>query len=65
VLRHLGDAIMNALVIVGIVLLALWAILSFAFHVGSELVHLILVVAATLIVWGLVRAGEAAMTRKH
>ena len=54
---------MNALVIVGILLLLVWGVLSFEFHVVNELVHGLVVVAAILIVWGFVRAGENSMKR--
>ena len=38
-----------------IVLLVLWLLLFFAFHVASGFIHLVLVVAVVLLILGLVR----------
>ena len=41
----------------GVALLALWAILWLGFKIVSGIVHLLVVVAVVLIVWGLVKKG--------
>lgn len=55
---------MSALVWIGIVLLVLWAVLWLGFHIVTGLVHLIVLVAVVLIVWGLVKRGANAVQRK-
>lgn len=53
---------MNVLVWIGIALVALWALLWLVFHVVSGFVHIIVLVAVVMIVWGLVKRGAAAVT---
>ncbi|HYD91079.1 MAG TPA: lmo0937 family membrane protein [Flavobacterium sp.] len=45
----------NLLYIVAIILVILWAIGSFAYHVGSALIHLLLVIAIVMILLNLLR----------
>ncbi len=40
-----------------VVLLVLWLLGFFAFHVGGGLIHLVLVVAVIVLILGLVRRG--------
>jgi len=54
---------MNPLVTLGVLLLAVWAVLWLGFHVVSGLVHLLVIVAIVMIVWGLVKRGAAAVSR--
>ena len=53
---------MSALIGLGIVLLVLWAILWLGFHVVSGLVHLLVIAAVIMIVWGLVKRGARAVS---
>jgi hypothetical protein len=46
---------------VGIVLLVLWALGLFAFHVSSGLIHVLIVLAVIAIVMHLVRGNRGAM----
>lgn len=48
---------------IGMVLLVLWGILWLGFHIVSSLVHLIVVVAIAMIVWGLLKKGARAVDR--
>ncbi len=53
---------MNPLVAVGLLLFAIWAVLWLGFHVVSGLIHLLVVVAVVMIVWGLVKRGASAVS---
>jgi hypothetical protein len=55
---------MHPLVWLGIVLLVVWALLWLGFQVVSGIVHLLALVAAALIVWGLVRKGASAVSSR-
>jgi Family of unknown function (DUF5670) len=48
---------MHPLAWLGILLLALWVIAWLVFEVASLAVHLLLVAAVVLVLWGLVRGG--------
>ena len=47
------------LMTIGIVLLVLWALGLFAFHVSTGLIHILIVVAVIAIVLHLVRGGRS------
>lgn len=49
---------------VGVALLVVWALLWLGFKIVSGLVHLLLVVAVALVVYGLVRRGARAVRRR-
>ena len=53
---------MKALVSIGVVLLVLWAVLWLGFKIASGLIHLVVIVAVALIVWGLLKRGARAIT---
>ena len=53
---------MKGLVSIGVVLLVLWAVLWLGFKIASGLLHLVVVVAVVLIVWGLLKRGARAIT---
>jgi hypothetical protein len=55
---------MNPMVLIGVVLLVLWAVLWLGFHIVTGLVHLLVVVAAVMIVWGLVKRGARAVNNR-
>lgn len=45
----------NLLYIIAIILIVGWALASFAYHVGSALIHLVLLVAIVMIVLNFIR----------
>jgi hypothetical protein len=51
----------HPLVWLGVILMILWGVLWLGFQIVSGLVHLIMVVALALIVWGLVKKGARAV----
>jgi hypothetical protein len=53
---------MNPFVGLGVLLLAIWAVLWLGFHVVSGLIHLLVIVAVVMIVWGLVKRGASAVS---
>jgi len=53
---------MNPFVGLGVLLLAIWAVLWLGFHVVSSLIHLLVIVAVVMIVWGLVKRGASAVS---
>lgn len=55
---------MHAFVWLGVVLLVLWAVLWLGFKIVSGLVHLLVIAAVVLIVWGLVKKGASAVGRR-
>ena len=46
--------------VLAIVLLVLWALGFFAFHVGGGLIHILIVIALIVIVWRLVTGRRVA-----
>lgn len=52
---------MHPLVWLGIVLLVLWAILWLGLKIVSGVVHLLVIAAVALIIWGLVKKGARAV----
>jgi hypothetical protein len=57
------ESVMNPFVAVGVLLLAIWAVLWLGFHIVSGLIHLLVVIAVISIVWGLVKRGASAVSR--
>ena len=55
---------MSALVWIGIILLAVWAALWLGFQVVGGLVHLLVLAAVVLFVWGLAKRGARAVNRR-
>jgi hypothetical protein len=47
------------LLIIGIILLVLWALGFFAFHVAGGLIHLLLIIAVIVVVVHLIRGRRA------
>ena len=56
--------VMNPFVTLGVLLLAIWAVLWLGFHIVSGAIHLLIVFAIISIVWGLVKKGARAIDRK-
>jgi hypothetical protein len=55
---------MHGFVWLGIVLLVLWAILWLGLKIASGVIHLLVLVAIVMIVWGLVKRGARAVDRR-
>ena len=55
---------MNPFVALGVLLLAIWAVLWLGFHIVSGAIHLLIVFAIISIVWGLVKRVPAPSTGK-
>lgn len=52
---------LNPFVTLGLLLLAVWAVLWLGFHIVAGAIHLLVLVAVGLIVWGLVKKGARAI----
>ena len=52
---------MSALVWIGVVLLVLWLAGWLVFEIAGGIIHLLLVVAVVLVVWGLIKRGATAV----
>jgi hypothetical protein len=48
----------------GVVLLVLWAVLWLGFKIVSGVVHLLVIAAVVFVVWGLVKKGANAVSRR-
>ncbi|MCO6146572.1 lmo0937 family membrane protein [Flavobacterium sp. NRK1] len=48
----------NLLYIIAVILIIFWALGSFAYHVGSAFIHLLLLVAVVMIVLNLLRRNR-------
>jgi hypothetical protein len=48
----------NLLYIIAVILIVIWALGSFAYHVGSALIHLVLVVAIIMILLNVLRSNK-------
>ena len=53
---------MSALIWLGVILLVAWLVLWLGFHIVTGLIHLLVIAAVILIVWGLVKRGSDAVT---
>ena len=53
---------MQALVWLGIVLVALWAVLWMGLKVASGFIHVVFIVGLALVIWGLIKRGARAIT---
>ena len=54
---------MNLHVGIGVLLLIVWAVLWLGFHVVTGAIHLLVLAAVALIVWGFVKRGASAVNR--
>ena len=62
--RLIREEIVHVLVWIGVGLLFLWAILWLGFKIVSGIVHLLVVLAIVLIIWGLVKKGAHAVGKR-
>jgi LPXTG-motif cell wall-anchored protein len=58
--RTSGDQ-MHPLAWVGIVLVALWALLWLGLKIVSGVIHLLVVIGIALLIWGLIKRGASAV----
>ena len=52
---------MHPFVSIGIALMALWAVLWLVLNVVSGIIHLLVLAAVVMIVWGLIKRGARAV----
>ena len=52
---------MHALAWLGVALLVLWVVLWVGFKIVSGVIHLLVIVGAVLLIWGLVKKGAGAV----
>jgi hypothetical protein len=52
---------MSPLVWVGIVLVALWALLWLGLKIVSGVIHLLVIIGIALVIWGLIKRGANAV----
>lgn len=55
---------MPLIVLLGIILLIVWAVLWFWIKVVSGLIHLVAVLALVMIVWGMMQKGARALQKE-
>ena len=55
---------MHPLVWLGILLLVLWAVLWLGLKIVSGVIHLLVIAAVVFLVWGLVKRGTRAVSKR-
>ena len=55
---------MHPLVWLGILLLVLWAVLWLGLKIVSGVIHLLVIAAVVFLVWGLVKRGARAVSKR-
>jgi hypothetical protein len=58
------EVLMTALIWLGVILFVLWGVLWLGFNVVGGLVHLLVIAAVIMIVWGLLKRGARAVDRR-
>ena len=53
---------MQPLVMSGIVLVVLWAVLWLGLKIATGMIHLLVIVGLTFVIWGLIKKGARAIT---
>jgi hypothetical protein len=53
---------MQPLVLLGIVLVVLWAVLWLGLKLATGFIHLVLIVGLAFVIWGLIKRGVRAIT---
>ena len=53
---------MKGLVWLGIILVALWAVLWLGLKIATGFIHVIFIVGLALVIWGLIKLGSRAVT---
>lgn len=54
----------NPWIILGIVLFVAWAVLWLMFRIATGLIHLLVIIAIAMFIWGLVKRGARAVNRR-
>ena len=54
-----GEEVSEMIYAIAVVLLVLWLLGFFAFHVGGSLIHILLVLAVIVVLWNLVAGRRA------
>ncbi|HUF66573.1 MAG TPA: hypothetical protein VMM17_11425 [Gemmatimonadaceae bacterium] len=55
---------MNPWIILGIVLFVAWAVLWLMFRIATGLIHLLVIIAIAMFIWGLMKRGARAVNRR-
>ena len=53
---------MQPLVMLGVVLVVLWAVLWLGLKIATGLIHVMLIVGLAFVIWGLIKRGVRAIT---
>ena len=53
---------MQPMVLLGIVLVVLWAVLWLGLKIATGMIHLLVIVGLAFVVWGLIKKGARAIT---
>ena len=53
---------MQPLVMLGIVLVVLWAVMWLGLKIATGLIHVMLIVGLAFVIWGLIKKGARAIT---
>jgi hypothetical protein len=56
--------LVNPWIILGIVLFVAWAVLWLMFRIATGLIHLLVIIAIAMFIWGLVKRGARAVNRR-
>ncbi|HEX6941684.1 MAG TPA: hypothetical protein VF128_02085, partial [Gemmatimonadaceae bacterium] len=61
--RQLGTgAVMQPLVMLGIVMVVLWAVLWLGLKIATGMIHVLVIVGLAFVIWGLIKKGARAIT---
>jgi hypothetical protein len=55
-------AVMQPMVMLGIILVVLWAVLWLGLKIATGLVHVLVIVGLAFVIWGLIKRGVRAIT---
>ena len=53
---------MQPLVMLGIVMVVLWAVLWLGLKIATGMIHVLVIVGLALVIWGLIKKGARAIT---
>ena len=59
---NFGRAVMQPLVMLGIVMVVLWAVLWLGLKIATGMIHVMLIVGLAFVIWGLIKKGARAIT---
>ena len=58
----LGRVVMQPLMMLGIVMVVLWAVLWLGLKIATGMIHVMLIVGLAFVIWGLIKKGARAIT---